>query len=150
MRAFVHELLDAVYPNRCPLCSNAAVGLGCESHRLPAVGHGPCAPRCRRCDAALPSALPHRALCARCRTRGGLPLTRVAFDYGEPRVREWILALKHRARPDLAEPLAARLAERFDELAELERPKSRTTGALFVPVPVHPLRRFERGYFLAV
>ena len=74
----------------------------------------------------------------------------MAFDYADELPREWILALKHRSRPDLAEPLGALLAERWEGWREeasdpvaFERPR-------FVAVPVHPLRRLERGYDQAV
>lgn len=59
-------------------------------------------------------------------------------DYrAEGALREWILALKHRGRADLAGPLGALLAERL---------QGAHPEALLVPVPLHPLRRFERGY----
>jgi len=54
--------------------------------------------------------------------------------------RAWILALKHGGRRDLAAPLGAVLGRRLLAVA------ARAEDALLVPVPLHPLRRLERGY----
>jgi len=75
---------------------------------------------------------------------------RAAFDYGDDVAREWILALKHRFRPDLAEPLGSFLAERWVGWREEASDPGAFECPLFVGVPVHPLRRFERGYDQAV
>lgn len=53
----------------------------------------------------------------------------------------WIFALKYGGRADLAQPLGALLARSVD--ADLE---GGARGVLVVPVPLHPLRRIERGY----
>jgi ComF family protein len=59
-------------------------------------------------------------------------------DYrAEEGLRAWILALKHGSRPDLARPLGRLLGARLG---------SGEDGAWLVPVPLHPLRRLERGY----
>jgi ComF family protein len=60
------------------------------------------------------------------------------YRRGSP-LRDWILAFKHGGRPDLARPLAAVLA---GALAVEEA----GPDPLLVPVPLHPLRRLERGY----
>ena len=135
------ELLDAVYPRACFLCGAASEdGVACELHRLP---RGPDGPRCGRCSAPLPPALPHGSACAACR-RGPPPfgcLVTLADYRASAEVREWILALKHRGRRDLARPLGAALAQLL-----ASGPRAPAPGALLVPVPAHPLRRLERGY----
>ncbi len=140
-----HDLLDAVFPPRCPLCagSDPGDGLGCAEHRLPLRPEGP---RCGRCARALPAAIADGESCAGCRIDP--PSFRAAIalaDYrAQPAVREWILALKHGQRPALARTLGRALANRFVEV------RSRTPAVdgkpLLVPVPLHLLRRFERGY----
>jgi len=53
-------------------------------------------------------------------------------------LREWVLALKHGGRRDLAAPLGALLGALVTD--RLGR------GSALVSVPLHPLRRLERGY----
>ena len=62
-------------------------------------------------------------------------------DYSERSpLRDWVLALKHGGRRGLAQPLGVELARRWRaRFPEAESP-------LLVPVPLHFLRRIERGY----
>ncbi len=147
-RGVLLELLAAVYPDRCDLCGLAdpGDGLGCAQHRLKPTLDGP---RCGRCCAQLPSAIPHGATCANCRRDPpGFARAACLFDYArDETAREWVLRLKHGKRPDLAQPLgrllAARLAlaiEEDDDEPDDERP------VVLVPVPLHRVRAFERGY----
>lgn len=62
----------------------------------------------------------------------------VARTIYQPPLRDAIRRLKYDNRPDLARPLAQLLAESLEDF--------RDTGALLVPVPVHPHRLAERGY----
>ncbi|HVS11088.1 MAG TPA: ComF family protein [Planctomycetota bacterium] len=132
------DLLDAIYPPRCRLCgATAPDSLACDAHTLP---DGPPGARCPRCAAPLPRGIPDGRVCADCRRRPpGFSRLIALGDYreGEP-LREWILALKHRRRPDLALPLGLALAERLRREAQPD--------ALLVPVPLHRWRRIERGY----
>jgi ComF family protein len=139
--ALVRALSDAVYPRLCPLCGAFDPdGRGCDEHRLP---DGPPGPRCDRCARALAAVLPDGYRCAHCRTRAPGWRTLVCLgDYrGQASLREWVLALKHGGRKELARPLGRALAAR---LAQAD-PES-----LLVPVPVHFARRLERGYDQAV
>ncbi len=147
-RRFCGELLDAVYPPLCPLCkapSRVASRTGaCEAHEIAETLPGN---RCGRCLARISDALPPGEACAGCRLEP--PSYRVALALGDYRedggLREWILALKHGGRKDLAETLGALLGEKL----ALELGK-RVAGVLLVPVPLHPLRVLERGYDQAV
>ncbi len=56
-------------------------------------------------------------------------------------MREWILALKYGRRADLAATLGRALGARVLASACAAEPRP-----LLVPVPLHILRRFERGY----
>ncbi|MFT7667830.1 MAG: ComF family protein [Planctomycetota bacterium] len=63
-------------------------------------------------------------------------------DYhGSSPLRDWVLALKHGGRSELAALLGRAMAQvwRAEHPAKAER-------VLIVPVPLHPLRHFERGY----
>jgi len=140
---FVAELVDGIYPRLCALCgASAPDGVACAAHELPRTLLGT---RCRRCAVRIADALGEGALCAACR-RGPPRFERVLAlgDYHEGSLRDWLLALKHGARPDLGAVLGRRLGARLGELG----PGVLGVGALpvLVPVPAHPLRRAERGY----
>ncbi len=131
------DLFDAVLPPLCPLCREPerGDGLGCDAHRLPLAPSGP---RCGRCAGALPDAIADGERCAACRVDPPSFARAVALaDYrAQPEIREWILALKHGGRQDLARTLGRALGARVSGLGV----------TILVPVPLHPLRRFERGY----
>lgn len=137
MRRALGELIDAVYPRSCFLCGVAALdGLACPEHALPT---GLTGPRCGRCAAPLGRGLPDGFPCARCR-RAPPPVKRTLAlaDYSHHALRAWILAFKHRSRPDLAEPLGEHLARCLRGALGPE--------AWLVPIPLHAWRRVERGY----
>lgn len=143
--AWAGELLRWVYPSMCRLCRAELPGLGelaCAAHRLPT---GPSGPRCGRCAASLAAMLPDGTVCAGCRRRGGQALIQRTICLGDYRehgaLRDWLLACKHGGRRDLGLPLGAALGEVCAAAADGPRP-----GEILVPVPLHPWRRFERGY----
>jgi predicted amidophosphoribosyltransferase len=146
----LEELRDALFPPRCLVCgehavhassaSSASPGRTCARHRLPAR---PAGSRCGRCAAALPPALPDGDACRACRRRA--PGFRGVLALGDYRADEgladWVLALKHGGRRDLAPWLAAALAARLDA-----DPRGARWRRVLVPVPLHPLRFVERGF----
>ncbi len=133
------EFLDALFPPRCYLCNCAADdGLACAAH---APVRENAAARCARCAARLGRGLPDGSICASCRIEPpSFSHTLSLGDYHDPALREWILAFKHGGRRDLAWPIALLLAERV-----LASGRGGDID-LLVPVPLHALRRFERGY----
>ena len=138
LRSLWIEVADAVWPPRCTLCgAGTGGGATCAAHGLPEALPGP---RCGRCAAALPAVLPDGARCADCaRGSPGFARAIALFDWrAQPAVRPWILALKYGGRADLAGPLGRRLGARLAR----EPPGD----DVLVPVPLHPRRRFERGY----
>jgi ComF family protein len=151
--AIWHDLAEAVFPSVCPVCrvgrgdgrTAPDDGLGCDEHRLPLGLPGP---RCGRCATRISDALPDGERCAECRQRAPAFRSVVALaDYREsPSVREWILALKYGRRADLAATLGRALGARVLARAEASACKDTEPRPLLVPVPLHFLRRFERGY----
>lgn len=139
--------LEAAFPPVCALCGarDAGNGLGCAEHALALALPGP---RCGRCARALPPMLPDGDACRACRTEPpAFERVLVLADYGaDPALRAWILAFKHGGRVDLAALLGALLAARLaDELAA-DDAHGALARSVLVPVPLHPRRRFERGY----
>lgn len=148
LRTFLDELVDAVYPALCPVCRGAAVpgGFTCAAHELPDPGAELPGPRCERCSIDLPEFLPDGTRCAACRRRA--PRFRCVVALGPYQecagLRAWILALKHGSRADLARPLGRSLGLRLARDLPPE-PSAALERAWVVPVPLHPLRRIERG-----
>jgi predicted amidophosphoribosyltransferase len=144
---FTLELVDALYPPVCALCSSRDVGdgLGCALHRLPTRLLGP---RCGRCARALPPSIADRERCAECRARSpGFERLLALADYrAQPAIQPWILALKYGRRADLARTLGAVLGARWMVSEASEESAVSVSPALLVPVPLHRLRRLERGY----
>jgi ComF family protein len=134
-------LLDALYPPRCLVCSRTLDSVRpsvCSQHALPALGVS-----CPRCAQPLSPHLARAVLCPECRQRPRrFSRTLALGEYGaQGPLRDWVLQLKHGGRPDLAAPLGAALAQRL-----AEEPEEWRAGARLVPVPLHPLRRLERGH----
>ncbi|MBK7643811.1 MAG: ComF family protein [Planctomycetes bacterium] len=128
--------VDALYPLGCRLCGAALETdtLACAAHPLELDR---ASPRCGRCAAELPPALPDGELCPDCRRHGRRFERALCIGSYRGGLHDWVLAFKHGGRRDLALPLGALLAERLLEHG---------AAGLLVPVPLHPLRHFERGY----
>ena len=142
-RAGVRELCSALFPPLCWLCRRriAVDGLGCEEHALASCRFDPGEPRCSGCARRLPAGI-RAGVCASCRrTPRGYRRLCAFGPYRQPSaLREWILAFKHGGRRELATPLAVLLAEAWAPAG------GAPPGAVLVSVPLHPLRRLERGY----
>jgi len=142
-RGGLDELCAALYPPLCWLCRArpSVDGLGCAEHALAPCRFDPAEPRCAGCAERLPEGIAG-GICACCRRepRGYRRLVAGGPYRERAALREWILAFKHGGRRELSRPLSAFLAESWT-LAGGPPP-----GALLTSVPLHPLRRFERGY----
>jgi ComF family protein len=147
LRHLARDLFASIYPERCGVCGAADLGdgLGCADHRLVL---GLAGARCGKCASAIAQALGDGATCAQCRRDSpGFARAVALLDYrAHDSVRAWVLALKYGRRAELARPLGvllgARLALEFDTTNSAESNRER----VLVPVPLHPLRRMERGY----
>jgi ComF family protein len=134
-RRLVEPVLAVVFPSLCRVCAEPLSPLG--------------GPLCDPCWRALPRhrgplcgcGMPGRsALCGRCR-RGLQPLAAGAsLGPYEGGLRALVHELSEGGRPRLAERLAETL------LADGAARRVLETGALLVPVPLHPRRRRERGF----
>jgi ComF family protein len=120
MGALYDQLLDLVFPPRCPGCRLRGTLL-CDR----------CTERCRRQrnePQAFQSSRRHNAL---------LRTSVALYQYDAP-LREAIHMLKYRRRRALAAPLGALLVEALPDYAR--------TCAAVVPVPLHSSRLRERGF----
>ncbi|MDZ4771498.1 MAG: ComF family protein [Planctomycetota bacterium] len=134
------EAASVLYPRACPLCEveDLGDGAGCAEHRLQTRVEGP---RCGRCALALAPILPDGSKCPACRADPpDFAHAACLLDYRDLSTRDWILALKHGGRRDLAEPLGRLLGARLRLEPACEERR------ILVPVPLHATRRFERGY----
>lgn len=150
MRAAWSEWWADVHPARCRVCALplGPGSLSCALHELALERLRLAGPRCARCAAELAPALADGGCCAECRLAPPAFEQVVAFGSYAGGLRDWVLALKHRGRRDLAEPLGEALARRWCERereAEPDAPAARARVAL-VPLPLHPARALERGY----
>lgn len=135
--ALLAKTLDLVFPPQCMAC-RAAVG-----------GDGLCAacwstvtfldgPGCQCCGLPFPVALEGENLCAAClATPPAFDAARAILAYDE-HSKGAILALKHADRLELVPGFARWLARTGRALLE--------QSDLLVPVPLHPLRLWQRRY----
>ncbi|HUR26944.1 MAG TPA: ComF family protein [Planctomycetota bacterium] len=144
LRRELASIASALFPPACALCGAGAESENaCDAHRL----RSSTAARCAKCAALLPGKIPDGNRCSACRLDPPSWSRLVALaDYGEdPAARAWILALKHGGQSELARPLGAWLAECV--LAAAARSEiGLADSTLVVSVPLHPARRFVRGY----
>ena len=138
--SFFRSLLDLLYPPRCQVCHRFSPEPFCPECRNSVVLVQP--PFCRSCGAPFDPLAKGPQECADCRTlrRSPIAWARAAGIY-QGSLQRAILELKFAGRRSLARPLAALLAE----LAQSDRCESRAFDAV-CPVPLHPLRRKERGF----
>ena len=128
--------LDVFFPPVCAVCGRVGVLLcpGCEARLLPVAGD-----ICGCCGRAMAAEVEwSRPLCRACRD-APLPLAqmRAPLRYAEPTSR-LIHRLKYEGYFALGRPLACLLVAGW--------PAWRPSPDLIVPIPLHPRRRFRRGY----
>jgi ComF family protein len=137
-------LLDAVFPPRCAGCGDFCPALfchDCQSTLRPII-----APFCRRCGFPF-DPLSHPAPeCANCRDNryhSAPPFEALRSIYTfEGALRSAVHSLKYRGRIALAAPLASLLTE----FLRNEPAIAQNELSLIAPVPLHPWRRWRRGF----
>ena len=137
LTAVFTDLVDLVFPPRCPLCGAAlaqADGLCAGCWGALAIPGKPC---CRRCQRPFAQAEPHGRSCAICRADPPLHDGIAAATLYNDASRRLVLGFKHGERIALTPLLARLMAARLTDV-----------GAewLVVPVPLHRWRLWRRGY----
>lgn len=148
VRKHADILLNVLFPPRCAGCRTWSEPLFCEACRYDLEVIAP--PFCASCGApfdALAKVLPD-SLCSLCRDNRYhraplLSARRAPFEYSGP-IREAIHSLKYRGKTALAAPLAELIwsyARSEPAIAQ-----ALVSFELIVPIPLHPLRQWRRGY----
>lgn len=142
------QILDIVFPTRCAGCRTWSETLFCPQCALRLNPVAP--PLCACCGVSF-DALAHvlsDSLCADCRENRYhrapiLDLRRAPFRYSGP-IRKAIHLFKYRGKTALAKPIAALLREY--SLNNDSTGFSWEDIEIIVPVPLHGVRKWRRGY----
>lgn len=130
--------VDLIYPPRCPICGDAIGeqnGLCVACWSSLAIPH---APLCDSCGRPIPETLSGANVqCAPCIADPPIHDGIFAATYYNDASRKLILAFKHGRRIALSRMLARLMVARLPELAG---------QWLFIPVPLHRLRLWHRGF----
>jgi ComF family protein len=135
--AFV-PLVDLVYPPRCPSCGEAIAaqdGLCAECWSELAIPGEPACALCQRPFVGV--AVADGAVCAPCLAEPPRHDGIAAATLYNDASRKLVLAFKHGRRIALAPMLARLIAARLPET---------DSAWMVVPVPLHPLRLWRRGF----
>ena len=135
--------LEAAYPRRCPICREIIMPVGelickkCEKE-LPIIDEK----RCLKCGAPLFSE--EAALCRRCREKekNGLASYEhgmAVFSYTD-KISASIADFKYHNHRDNADFYAKKMLDRYGEYIKSLAPE------VIIPVPIHFMRWWERGY----
>ncbi len=134
-------ILAVVWAPRCAACDDPldapTRGAVCRScwRRASCIA----APVCDRCGLAVaPADAAAPVLCGDCRTTGGPPTARRAAGVHAGTLRAIVHAFKYDGRRSLAQPLAQLVRNAAGDWLR--------SADLAVPVPLHALRRWRRGF----
>lgn len=130
-------LVDFVYPPRCPACGDAIGAQGglcadCWSQLSIPDGNG-----CSSCQRPFAEISIEGSLCAPCLASPPIHDGIAAGTFYNDISRQLVLAFKHGGRISLAPMMAGLIAARLADISE---------DTLVVPVPLHRLRIWKRGY----
>ncbi len=136
----LRPVVDLVYPPRCPLCGDAIAEQGGLCVECWSELETPGEPSCARCSRPMGTdRAKSDAECASCRIdpphHAGIHAATLYNDAS----RKLILTFKHGGKIALAKLLGRLMAARLPD-ADPER------SPLLVPVPLHRLRLWERGF----
>lgn len=146
LAGLVAQLGRIVFPPYCVICGNLADELICAqcTAKLPRVMH----PICPRCGKPLKTNVP-RSDCGHCSGHEwALDAARALFVY-EGEGREAMHRFKYGSRRGLARYFGAVLANEAGDMSALSAIFNWDIGdapQLLVPVPLHPSKRFQRGF----
>lgn len=131
-------IVDLVFPPRCPLCGTALAAQDGLCAACWADLRIPGDPSCAACQRPFDQGVPDGSLCAPCLAEPPRHDGIAAGTLYTPESRKLVLAFKHGQRIALAPMLARLIAARL--------PDAVGEGWLFVPVPLHRWRIWQRGY----
>ena len=143
-RKVAQVTLDAVFPPRCAGCGNFSQTVFCAACKITLAPV--CEPWCRVCGTPFDPGALAAEICAGCRPNryhGERPYlaARSAYFFEGP-MRHAVHSLKYRGKTGQVPALAALMAEALQTNGELTTPGLQ----LVVPVPLHPWRRWRRGF----
>ena len=141
LRRAALAVLDVFYPPFCVICRGPAPSgehlcPGCLA-KAPAIE----APFCQVCSTPFDGQIDGPFTCADCRKRSLAFTCAVSARRSRDIVRELIHQFKYQSKLPLARPLGRLLAATLDDPRLQTPPCDR-----LVPVPLHPVRRRERGF----
>ncbi len=139
LKSLLETVRDLIFPPHCAGCGHGIPnGWWCETCRNSLHPIEP--PRCKFCSQPFSGAFEGAFACPNCQGRTFHFECAVAVMPSRGAVRDLIHGLKYQGKMWAAEPLA--------DLAihGLEDPRIKSRPDFLVPVPLHSLRRRERGY----
>ena len=147
-RAGLETALDAIYPPRCAGCRAWGKPLFCDACRGAIQPLVP--PFCARCGIPFDPLALAADICADCRSNRyhrepPFGLLRSVYIFDGP-MRDAMHRFKYQEKTALDEPFAALLADYLRQPPAAYPAIPLDAIALVCPVPLHPWRRYRRGY----
>ncbi len=139
IKAGLSPVVDLVYPPRCPVCGDAVAAQGGLCITCWSDIEAPGEPACSTCSRPLGTGLAGTAQCWICREHPPRHAGIVAASIYNDTSRQLILRFKHGRKITLAGLLGRLMAMRLEDGDSFDQP-------LLIPVPLHRLRLWERGF----
>lgn len=139
IRASLRPVLDLVYPPRCPACGDAIADQGGLCVACWSALAAPGEPACQGCGCPVSAGTPGENSCRQCLAQPPQHAGIIAPYIYNDASRDLVLAFKHGGKIALARLMGRMMAARLDD----PRPENQP---VLVPVPLHPMRLWERGY----
>lgn len=139
LKSGLRPLTDLVYPPRCPVCGEAVATqgglcLGCWSGL-----ETPATPACNQCQRPLGGSPGTAQTCRLCEVEPPRHAGIIAASVYTDVSRQLVLSLKHGGKIALAGLMGQMMAGRLPE-------SNGADARLIVPVPLHRLRLWQRGF----
>jgi len=132
-------IVDLVYPLRCPLCGQAVAAQGGLCLDCWSGIEAPGEPACSACQKPIAESARSNGLCWQCREEPPAHAGVLAATIYNDVSRQMVLAFKRGGKLGLAGLLGQMMAQRIPDPMPHEE-------VLLVPVPLHRLRLWERGF----
>lgn len=139
IKAGLRPLLDLVYPPRCPACGDGIADPGGLCVACWSALEAPGEPACRTCANPLAADRAGDHACWQCLQEPPKHAGILAPYVYNDASRDLVLALKHGGKIALARLMGRMMSARIDDPEPGQEP-------VLVPVPLHRLRLWERGY----